>query len=72
MQEYYELLNEECLNWYMNTMQKPIDDSELHVNETELLNLHDNAKNESIAKVWKIYQLFKAFILLFGKICTLI
>lgn len=48
---YNLILYNDCLNFYINTMQKTINAAEPYFEEYELMQLHQNAKNEAISQV---------------------
>lgn len=43
--------NEQSMNLYMNSMKKSIDQVQIHFNDTEIIQLHQNTKNSSVEKV---------------------
>lgn len=45
------ILYKECLDLYENVMNKSMEEDMLYFNETDLIEYHTDAKNESLAKV---------------------
>lgn len=50
LNEMFEAYNM-CLNYYKNSMQKSLTVSESHVDENELLKLHQDVEDETMTKV---------------------
>lgn len=52
MQAYYDIQSDACLSFYNDSMRASLDESESYLSETELVDYHNQWKNETLQKVF--------------------